>query len=170
MTRVYYDNMLASAIVLDNLRWPTEMAALRTVERLHSKGLIKRVTSRESWREQSRTRDHGQREALRDGQDLVSVVQADHRVVGFSQLEDQYGGFFASPLVSDVVDQALYDALTAAGLASADARHLMYAVHNGCDVFLTTDKHFTDRRPQLEKACSGRIRILRPSEFVAGPR
>jgi hypothetical protein len=40
----------------------------------------------------------------------------------------------------------------------------MYAVHNRCDRFVTTDPHFLDRRATLEGSCRG-LRIVRPSEL-----
>jgi hypothetical protein len=43
---------------------------------------------------------------------------------------------------------------------------LMYAVHNRCDRFVTTDPHFLDRRPELEKSCHG-LRIVKPTELVS---
>jgi hypothetical protein len=46
----------------------------------------------------------------------------------------------------------------------------MYAVANNCEMFVTLDiPHFIDggRRSLLEAQCSGKIRIMRPSELVA---
>ena len=169
MTRVYYDNMIASAKVLRDLRPESEKAALEMIESWHTSGRIKRVTSRESWREQERTRDDAKREMLKNGQDLVSVVQDDHRLLGFNHQDFGSRGFIASPILTGIVDQDLFDALRAEGLKDADARHLMYAARNACDVFLTTDPDFLDRRVALEAICSGTIRIMRPSEFSGSP-
>jgi hypothetical protein len=52
------------------------------------------------------------------------------------------------------------------GLQEADARHFMYAVHNGSDRFVTADGDFLNRRPQLEALGKGML-IRRPSELVA---
>jgi hypothetical protein len=38
-----------------------------------------------------------------------------------------------------MADEALLAAFKKAGLKDADARHLMYAVHSGCNRFVTTD-------------------------------
>ena len=60
----------------------------------------------------------------------------------------------------------LFENLKKAGLKEADARHLMYAVHNKCDRFVTTDRDFLRRRSQLTSLC-GNTRIVRPSELAA---
>ncbi len=165
--RVYLDNVIASARIRGDLKNPTEMEAVRQIERLHEENRIKRVTSRQSWREQERTQDATLRENLRERRDEVSVVQADHRLLGFSNLDYGNRGFISNPIVTDVVDDVLFDNLKAHGLQDGDAKHLMYAVSNGCQFFVTTDPHFLDRRPTLEIDCSGKIRIVLPSELVA---
>jgi hypothetical protein len=66
----------------------------------------------------------------------------------------------------DIIDDALFKSLTAAGLKDADARHLMYAACNGCDRFVTVDPDFTDRKPQLEALCPD-LKIVTPSELAA---
>ena len=82
--RVYYDNVIASGRVTGDL-WPeSEMAALHEVEAAHSSGLIKRVTSRESWREQERTKDSDRRLRLESARAEVSVVQTDHVLLGIT--------------------------------------------------------------------------------------
>ena len=167
--KVYLDNNIVSGRIRGDLR-QTEMPAVTAIDRLHSEGRIERVTSRESWREQERTRDADQRAVLAARRDEVAVVQDDHRLHGFSTLDYGRRGFISSPLISDVVDDALFAALRSTGLKDADARHLMYAVANNCNIFVTLDtRHFVDggRREGLEACCSGRIRIMTPSEFVA---
>jgi predicted nucleic acid-binding protein len=72
-----------------------------------------------------------------------------------------------SPMVSDIVDEALFADLKAMGLPNdSDARHLMYAVENKCDRFVTLDPDFLDRRDALHVRCPT-IRIVRPSELAA---
>jgi hypothetical protein len=164
--RVYYDNVIASGLVTGKI-WPeAERAALLEVEAAHQKGIIKRVTSRESWREQERTRDGTRRAQLQSARDLVSVVQADHRVLGFSNVEGPYGTFAANPIVTDLVDEALFVDLTEFGLKEPDARHFMYAATNSCERFVTLDSHFLDRRQLLEGRCPS-LRVVRPSELAA---
>ncbi len=43
--------------------------------------------------------------------------------------------------------------------------HLMYAVHNGYESFLTCDQGILRRRDNLRNVC-GSIRIQRPSELA----
>lgn len=77
------------------------------------------------------------------------------------------------PIITEIVDEKLFNALIAAGLKHADARHLMYAACNGCDRFVTLDlEHFIDNghRPQLKALCQGQcpgLKIVTPSELAA---
>ena len=75
------------------------------VEIAHDKGTIKRVTSRESWREQERTQDNGRRAQLQSARELVSVSRSetDHRLLGFSNIYGPYGTVAANPIVTDLV-------------------------------------------------------------------
>ncbi len=164
--KVYLDNVIASGKVLSDLEPPDEMAAVRTIEKCASQGALDVCTSRESWREQSRTRDGAKRETLEQARSDIPVVEKDHEVLGFSLQQDQYGGFIASPLVTDVVDNELFNDLRSQGLDDQDARHLMYAACNGCERFVTLDPDFLTRRVGLEARCKG-IRIVKPSELVA---
>jgi hypothetical protein len=164
MLRVYLDNVIASSRVLGNL-WPeSELKAVAEIDRLHSVGKLKRVTSRLSWREQDRAAEH-KRQVLREHRDEVSVVQADHRLVGFNHVEDEYWSA-SSPIITDIVDDALFATLQQAGLHKDDAKHLMYAAANDCQVFATTDSDFLSRRSELEEMCARKLRILRPSELI----
>ncbi|MBI3030282.1 MAG: hypothetical protein HYY64_12290 [Candidatus Rokubacteria bacterium] len=71
LMRVYYDNVIASGLITGDIAPEAEMAALRELERAHAAGTIKRVTSRESWAEQERTRDAVRRSQLEAARDLV---------------------------------------------------------------------------------------------------
>jgi hypothetical protein len=163
--RVYYDNVIASGLVTGRL-WPeTERKSLSEIEAAHESGIIKRVTSRESWREQERTRDDARRAQLESARDLVSVVQADHRLLGFSHLYGPYGTIAANPIVSDLIDEPLFNDLRTIGLNESDARHFMYAAANGCVRFVTLDSDFLDRKPMLEARCPA-LSVVRPSELA----
>ncbi len=70
----------------------------------------------------------------------------DEKLLGMYTLTDQLGGFSTNPMVTEYVDAELFETLKKAGLNPADARHLMYAAHNKCDRFVTTDDHFLSRR------------------------
>jgi len=163
--RVYLDNVAASGRVIGDLV-AVEMEALREIERAASAGKVKLVTSRESWREQERTRDPEKRTRLEAARAEVSAVANDHVVLGFSSATGPYGTVAANPIVTDIVDQALFADLKRVGLRDADARHLMYAVVNTCDRFVTLDPDFLYRRDALETRCRT-IRIVKPSELAA---
>jgi predicted nucleic acid-binding protein len=166
MIRVYYDNVIASGLVTGKM-WPdTEKAALSEIETAHEKRTIKRVTSRESWREQERTQDHTRRAQLQSARDLVSVVQADHRLLGFSNIDGPYGTVATNPIVTDVVDESLFKDLLSLGLKQSDARHFMYAAANSCDRFVTLDSDFLDRRQLLQARCPSLV-FVTPSELAA---
>ena len=164
--RVYLDNVIASALVLGDLAEPSEREALRSLQTQPRVGKLEIVTSRESWREQERTRSPETREELRNARCSVDVVSHDHRVLGFNMIDYGYRGFIASPLVTDIVDEPLFAKLRILSLKDADARHLMYAVANGCLRFVTTDPDFIDRRDPIHAACPT-IRIVKPSELLA---
>jgi hypothetical protein len=61
-------------------------------------------------------------QALAANANLVSVVQNDHRLLGFVNLDYGARGFISYPLIDDIVDTALFEQLTKnAGLKAADA-------------------------------------------------
>jgi hypothetical protein len=165
--KVYLDNMIASGRIRDDLASPAERRALGLIQQHPKMIKLEIVTSRESWREQDRTRDTETREELRASRAQTPVVTQDHRVLGFNTIDLGDRGLIASPLVTDVLDEAMFRQLKGHGLKDADARHLMYALCNGCDRFITTDPDFPDRRSALE-AIHYRIRIVTPSEMLQG--
>jgi hypothetical protein len=164
--RVYLDNVAASGRVIGDLEPATEMEALRRIERAHSDGTLEMVTSRESWREQERTRDPVKRATLEAARGEILTVTKDHVLLGFSHLYGAYGTTAVSPMITDLVDESLFAELRRIGLCEPDARHLMYAVANTCDRFVTLDPDFLDRRTALEARFSS-LRIVRPSELAA---
>jgi len=166
MLRVYLDNVAASGRVLGDLVPDTEMDAVRRIEAAHANGRVKRVTSRQSWREQEKTRDPIKRDTLAAARGEVSVVASDHVVLGFSNIESPSGTTAANPLATDIVDQALFRDLKSVGLDDGDAKHLMYAVVNDCQYFVTLDPDFLNRRDALEARCKP-IRILKPSALAS---
>jgi predicted nucleic acid-binding protein len=144
-----------------------EMMAVRQIEDAFKAGKLELVTSREAWREQDRAQDKNLRLAFELDRTNVPVVLDDHRLIGFHHQQDHLGGFTTNPIVTEVVDDALLAAFTAAGLKdTADARHLMYAVHNKCNRFVTTDPHFLTRRAELMRLTRGLL-IQKPTELSA---
>jgi predicted nucleic acid-binding protein len=163
--KVYLDNVIVSALVRDDLASPEEQRALKLLQEHHNFRKLEIVTSRESWREQDRTRCEKTREELRSSRDRTAVVSEDHKLLGFNIVDLGYHGFVSSPLITDIVDEAMFAALKAAGLKSGDARHLMYALCNGCDRFVTTDPDFLNRCSAIEAAYP-KIRIVKPSKML----
>ena len=164
--RVYLDNVAASGRVVGDLVPGAEMEALRRVESAHSAGILKMVTSRESWREQERTKDPVKRATLEAARGEVSAVGTDHVLLGFNHLTGPYGTIAVTPIITDIVDEALFADLKGIGLNDSDAKHLMYAFKNACDRFVTLDPDFLDRRASLEARCQA-LRIVTPSELAA---
>jgi predicted nucleic acid-binding protein len=162
--KVYLDNVIVCGRVRSDLA-SIEMAAVRSIERSRTNGQLEIYTSREAWREQDRAKDENLRLELERDRPNVPVVSDDHRLLGIRAQFDQRGNFFGNcPILTEVVDDALLATFKGAGLKDGDARHLMYAVHNGCDRFVTTDPDFLVRRLALEKSCRG-LRVVKPSEL-----
>jgi predicted nucleic acid-binding protein len=163
--KVYLDNVIASALVRNDLALQEEQRSLMTLQEHRNFASLEIVTSRESWREQDRTRCATTREALRAARDKTPVVSEDHILLGFNSVDLGYRGFISSPIITDIVDEGMFAELKAIGLKSEDARHLMYALCNGCVRFITTDPDFLDRRSKIE-AVYPNIRIMEPSEIL----
>jgi hypothetical protein len=163
--KAYFDNCIESGRVRADLQQP-EMAAVRSLLKASEEGKIEIVTSRESWREQDRTNDTTVRAQLVKSRGGTPVVPNDHKLLGFHNQMGPQGTIAVTPMLTEIIDEGLFKSLTAAGLKDADARHLMYAAHNGCDRFVTTDPHFTSRRPQLESLCPG-LKIVTPSGLAS---
>ena len=102
MIRVALDTVLTSARVLQDLRPPEEQAALNEIERLHERGLIKRVTTEISRIEERRISTVERREKVQAGWSEVSVVQSSPVLLGFSNLDYGARGFIANPIMSDI--------------------------------------------------------------------
>jgi len=165
MVRIYLDNVIASAWVRGDLGSPEQQAALKLILEHLNFDKLDIVTSRESWREQDRTRDREVREQLRTSRERMAVVPKDHKLLGFNNVDLGYRGFISSPLVTDIVDEATFASLQGMGLKAGDARHLMYALFNNCVRFVTTDPDFLKRRAIIEAAHPG-IRIVFPTELL----
>jgi predicted nucleic acid-binding protein len=163
--KVYLDNVIASAWVRDDLGSLAERSALRVIRTHTNFDLLEIVTSRESWREQERTQNAEVREELRVSRDKTPVVSEDHKVLGFNSVDLGFRGVISSPLLTDIVDEAMFLKLQTLGLKGADARHLMYALCNGCVRFVTTDPDFLERRSVIEAAYA-QVRIVMPTELL----
>ena len=165
MLKVYLDNDVVSAIS----RRDCDMAELGAIDLLleaNRSGNLAVGTSRHSPREMERAPSQHQAK-LKTGLSELELAKDDHKVLGFHTQTDQHGGCISNPLVTDIVDGKMYEDLLAAGLKTDDAKHLMYAVHNGYQRFLTCDNGILCRRGVLENRCCPSMRIQRPSELAA---
>ncbi|MDP2682053.1 MAG: hypothetical protein Q8P28_04480 [Deltaproteobacteria bacterium] len=163
MLKVYLDNNVASAIS----RRDMDKAELEAIDQLlEAKRSVNLDlgTSCQSLREMERAPSN-HRAKLKTGLSEVAEVEDDHKVLGFHTQTDQYGGCITNPLVTDIVNDKLYSDLLASGLKDDDAKHLMYAVHNGYQRFLTCDGGILSRKTTLGKICP-LIRIQKPSELI----
>jgi predicted nucleic acid-binding protein len=165
--KVYLDNVIVSGKVRGDLP-PEEMAAVHALAKADEKGRIEIYTSRWSWAEQDRTRDCSVRVKLNESRGEIELVGDDHRVLGFWNQEDpRFGTVSTNPMVTEIVDERLFSDLKKAGISDGDARHLMYAIHNKCDRFVTLDtRDLLPKRSDVAPLCRG-TKIVRPSELAA---
>jgi hypothetical protein len=163
--KIYFDNVIASGMIRGDLSPQEEMKAVQQLELFSKRGVLEIVTSRESWREQEGTQILATRVRLEQARGSIPVVHDDLRLLGFQYQQDHLGGSVCNPLATDIIDKVLFDQLTTTGLEPADTRHLMYAIVNRCDWFITLDRDFDDRGI-LEPLCRG-LRIVKPTEMVA---
>ena len=104
---------------------------------------------------------------LRESRGKIEVVPDDHRVIGFWNQEGRFGTDSTNPMVTEIVDEGLFSDLKKAGLSDDDAKHLMYAIHNKCDRFVTLDtRDLLPKRAQVAPLCRG-TKIVTPSELAA---
>jgi hypothetical protein len=164
MIRIYLDNDVSSAITRRDLP-NVEMVAVDQLLAWHHARKILLGTSRQSHREMERAPIQHQPK-LKAALAGLDIASDDHRLLGFSTLSDQYGGFFAGPLITDIVDEELYARLMATGLKRDDAHHLMYAVHNSFAWFVTMDRNFLSRSSVLASICSS-IGFCKPSGLIS---
>jgi hypothetical protein len=168
--RAYLDNVIVSGMTRGDLTPAAEMIAVRQMQAASTNGRLEIVcdlfTSREAWREQDKTKNQALRSQFEQDRSKVPVVPNDHQLIGFHTSQDHLGGLSVCPLVTDIVDDTLFCDFKQVGLKDPDARHLMYAVHNGCDRFVTLDPDFLDRRVSLHRLCRG-LQICKPTELAA---
>jgi predicted nucleic acid-binding protein len=164
--KVYLDNVIVSGMVRGDP--PDEMAAVRALVKAEEKGQIEIYTSRWTWSEQDRTRDDLIRVKLKESRGEIEVVADDHQVLGFWNQEGRFGTEVTNPMVTEIVDEGLFSDLKKAGLSDGDARHLMYAIHNKCDRFVTLDTSddILPKRSHVVPLCRG-TKIVTPSELAA---
>jgi hypothetical protein len=165
MMKVYFENSIESGRARPQLK-ADQLTAVRLLMKAADKGKLKIFTSEETNREQSRV-PAAHRVKLVEARADVPLVSENEKLLGFHNQMGHLGTVSTTPFVTEYVDADLFNSFTKLGLKEADARHLMYAVHNGCDRFVTVDGDFlrSSRRPRLESMCRG-LKITTPVELV----
>ena len=103
---------------------------------------------------------------LKEGLSGLAVSTDDHTVLGSYSQTDQLGGLISNIMVTDIIDERVCSDLIASGLKPDDAKHLMYAAHQGYDRFLTCDGGILNRRAAIKRLCPA-LKVQRPSELIA---
>jgi predicted nucleic acid-binding protein len=165
--KAYLDNVIVSGMVRGDLQPPEEMAAVGALAKADEKRQIEIYTSRWTWAEQDRTGDEFVRVKFKEFRGKIEIVADDHRVLGFWNDEDpRFGTVSTNPMVTEFVDERLFSDLKKAGISDGDAKHLMYAIHNKCDRFVTLDTYdLLPMRSDVAPLCRG-TKIVRPSELA----
>jgi hypothetical protein len=166
LPKVYLDNCVVSNEARSNLQaHPDEMAAVRAIYTAKDAGKIEIITSDQTTREQDRWFNEVGRKMLKEARSKLQMID-DHRQLAGHAVYDQHSGSTAMVLGSSSLDQHLHNEFRGLRLSDDDAQHLVNAVHEGCDWFVTTDfNDFRDRRVSLELHCRG-LKIVWPTELV----
>ena len=165
LIRVCIDTVITSGRMLKDLDPPEEMAAVEEIERLHHAGVINRVKATASQREEERTKNPLTRAKLAAGWNDVSVLQPQHAIAGMN-FQDDGLCFFASPIITEIVNRPVFDGLQNLGLKRNDALIVMAAINSDCEYFVTLDgRDILPLKTAIESAYP--IRVMRPTEFVA---
>jgi predicted nucleic acid-binding protein len=163
--RVYRD----TASLRHNIRDENERAALEQLTKLFPMMLGSELLLLEAANTPPKTkRDTAagtQRNLLIAEAKALELVAQEKVIRGFSHSSDQYGGFFACPMISDVPDETIRNELMKPGrLKQRDAEHVTLAICNSCDVILTLDEDILKLSLWLEAKYN--LRAWRPSQLL----
>lgn len=161
MKTAYLDNDVICGIAKKDLR-AEEDAEMRWLLKLQCRARIRLATSEVAKRELGKW--HGEKrpdaEVVYEGLQKVKYVE-DHMLIGFNNQSSSQGGWSFPMMEDDPVARALWDL----GLTRTDSHHLMLAVREQCDFFVTCDRRtILSRRSSIEAAFLG-IRLMLPSEL-----
>jgi hypothetical protein len=162
--KVYLDTVIVSAAVVSDLPAGV-MADVEKLVAAFTGGKIDVETSRLTWDEQDKAKGTIKSKLLA-ARERFPVVPDDTKLLGINTTYYE-GGFMSARRLTGIMDEALYETFRAAGLEERDAQHLMYAVHDRCDRFVTTDSHFLKNRRPASEASSKGLLIRQPSELVS---
>ena len=125
--------------LFNNINEQKERVALERLLACHRAGSIVMYRSRVVLRELMSTRCISQQQKLVADYESLPQIPDDEKLLGFSYHNDQYGGSFAFPLISDVQSEEIYSEIRKKRLEDRDAEHITQAICNECDIFLTRD-------------------------------
>jgi hypothetical protein len=140
--------------------------ALKKLLEMRAAGHLVLLRSEVNRVEISNTKNKEQRDKLEAAYMALDPVHKEENVSNFSLIPGPTGSFILNP-ASDL-DPAAYQDCRARGLSDRDTLHILRAVENACDVFLTRDVKTIIRphRDWLQQRFSG-LKIRLPSELVA---
>lgn len=156
--KLYFETSIVLAISNDDT--PDEVGALTAILDWFTAGRITVVTSEVSRLELDPFKDkHGNTGSLVCR--LIAMVPfvEDQTLVGFNNHWGRHGGA-SCPIIED---DPIAAALWRIGIARKDAHHLMIAIRDKCDVFLTCDKGILRERNRIQG--SHCIQPMTPSDF-----
>jgi hypothetical protein len=163
--KVYMDNVVASAITKKDLEPAEEQEALEAI--LIPSDKFGLYVSPQCNREMDRIPNEEHRRERTAGIAGYPHVKDVYLILGFQSPLDWRIGGAVGPLIDDKPDRKLYEWLRSLGLDENDAMHMMYAIHNTCDIFLTNDrKNFSSRREKIQERYPS-IKVTWPTEFRA---
>jgi len=162
MKRVYLDNNVLSAMGKDDMP-AQEASPISIISAIFDAGEVILYTSEVTMEVLNKWQGDKKPKVLWHYQRLPKVPYIERQELqGFQTYTDRRT-FLAWPMIEDHPD---WSTLRAMGLETHDAHHLMVAIVNGCNVFLTCDKgDFCPSRARIEQEYP-QIQIMWPSEAL----
>ena len=159
--KVYLDNNIVSAIAKDDT--PKESDALDRLLQAWDDKKVDLVTSEVALREIKAYQNELKRRLVERTYRLLAKVP----IIPWDQLAgmNSYGDqrtWISTPIIQNDPD---YAALLALGLEVVDAQHVLVAVKQKCNVFLTCDRGIRDRAAAIKDRFE--LIVQKPSDFVA---
>jgi hypothetical protein len=160
--KIYLDNDVISAMGKDDM--PARVASpISLIEAMFEAGVLSGGTSQVSMEELNKW--HGDKKPL-----VMTIYQHLPQVPYIERQKflgmNTYWDLLTSICSPMIEDNRTWVKLQTFGLKALDAHHLMVAISNDCDVFLTNNwRDFDSRRSQIKQAFP-KIRIMWPWEVL----
>jgi hypothetical protein len=159
----YFDHIIVSGRIREDMA-QSEREAVQHLIAAQESGGLHILTARDYWPEQLPPDPRRLAAGLPDRTNLPPVHD-NHGLVRLEHSRDGRGALVATPLPAQLVDVPLFAKLANTGLEPACARHLMNAVANRCDRFVTLNASLRHDMPWLA-LCRGLIMVT-PSALAA---